>query len=240
MTRKAIWATGGAVAAAIAILAGCNAVLGIDSASVDPAIGSDGQADTATGPATCDTYCAAIMQNCTGKNQEYIRKETCVAMCQHFEPGLAGDTTGDSFACRSYHAGAAAIDPDFHCHHAGPLGGGVCGTDPCAPYCLLDVALCNGMNPPPFMNGEIGCKSECPKFKYLTPADAGDITFTTGDTLNCRLYHLEAAYDPTNPTASTTHCPHTATVSAVCFDPSADGGSEGGGDAGPDADAATD
>jgi hypothetical protein len=215
-------------AALVATLFGalaCNAVLGIGAATEDQTIPSDkdGSADASgggdAGPhgTPCDRYCSSIMTNCTGNNQEYLSTEVCLAMCAHFEPGLPDDVSQDSLACRNYHAGAAAGDPNFHCRHAGPLGGGVCGNEPCAPYCLLDFVLCGGLPTPPFSGGESGCRNECiGKFTYLTAGDAGDITLESGNTLNCRLYHLESAYNPTSSSAVTTHCPHTATVSATC------------------------
>jgi hypothetical protein len=187
----------------------CNAVLGIDAASVDPSL-ADG------GGTPCDSYCASVMANCTGANQEYLDSATCLAMCRHFEPGVSGDTTQDSLACRTYHAGAAATDPDFHCRHAGPVGGGVCGTDPCAPFCLLDFALCGDMASPPYSGGESGCHAACTASLTYQTSGTGDLTQSTGNTLNCRIYHLESAYEPNNPDAKTTHCRHTAIQSATC------------------------
>jgi len=204
----------GAIVAALAALTlACNGVLGIGEATVDPTL-ADGGSTPQTG---CAGYCATIMTNCTGMNAEYIDQDTCMVMCQHFEPGLPDDTAQDSLACRTYHANAAAQDPTFHCRHAGPLGGGVCGDDPCGPYCLLDFALCGDLNPPPFDGGESGCRAACDaNFKYNT-VDAGDIVPNTGNSLNCRIYHLESAYQPSNPSAKLTHCPHTAVNSATCF-----------------------
>lgn len=209
-----------AVSSALLGAVACNAVLGIGSATEDQTLAPDKDASSAdTGPTgtPCDRYCSSIMTNCTGGNQEYLSTEVCLAMCAHFEPGLPDDTSQDSLSCRAYHATAAAGDPSFHCRHAGPLGGGTCGTEPCAPYCLLDFVLCGSLPTPPFVGGENGCRSECiGKFNYLTAGDAGDITFESGNTLNCRLYHLESAYNPTSSSAVTTHCPHTGTVSATC------------------------
>jgi len=232
-------AVGGGVVAIAAMVAGCNAVLGIDAASVDPALidggtGADGGGTEggmeAGGPATCMGYCQTIMQTCTGKNQEYIRIETCLEMCKHLEPGVPGDMSGDSLECRNYHAHAASGDPNLHCRHAGPLGGGHCGTDECAPYCLLDTALCGNMTSPPF-SSESACRTACAAFPYLQQGGAGDLTLTMdSNTLNCRIYHLEAAYDPTNTAAAGTHCPHTAAVSAPCTNPN-DGGTDAPADA---------
>jgi hypothetical protein len=206
-----------------AVTCACNAVLGIDSATVDQSLSdggsgssSGGTSDTGADAGTpCESYCATVMANCTGTNQEYLDVGTCLAMCQHFEPGVTGDTTQDSLVCRTYHAGAAATDPSFHCRHAGPVGGYGCGDDPCGPYCLLDFALCGDLASPPFPN-ESACRTACKaNFTYLT-ADAGDISLSSGNTLNCRIYHLESAYEPDNPSAKKTHCPHTAVQSATC------------------------
>jgi hypothetical protein len=45
--------------------------------------------------------------------------------------------------------------------------------------------------------------------------DAGDTTLESGNTLNCRLWHLETAY--TSDEFGTFHCPHTRRVSSTCF-----------------------
>jgi hypothetical protein len=52
----------------------------------------------------------------------------CLSTCNgaSWSIGTAGATSGNSIACRTYHAGAAAGDPATHCPHAGPTGGGVC------------------------------------------------------------------------------------------------------------------
>jgi hypothetical protein len=202
-----------ALATAAALAVACNGVLGIGSAQLDPSVGVDAGVDAGT---PCDQYCTTIMRNCTGQNLEYLDIGVCEAMCKHLEPGTATDETQDTLACRNYHANAAAGDPDFHCRHAGPLGGLVCGTDLCAPFCLLDFDLCQELTP--YDGGELGCETACTAaaFPYLT-IDAGDIQFPTGNTFNCRLYHLESAYEPDNDQARSTHCPHTGVVSATCF-----------------------
>lgn len=212
---------------AFALLA-CNQALGIDSATVDPALGGAAGAAGATGgegDGTCADYCDTIMTACTDARAEYISKDVCLAMCQHFEPGVPGDTSQDSLACRDYHAHAALGDPETHCRHAGPLGGGVCGSDPCAPFCTLVAALCDDETPPPYANGEIDCRQACTantngaSFTYHVTGGFTDLGETDGDTLNCRLYHLESAY--AGDAAKHTHCPHTAVVSATCYDAAA-------------------
>ena len=220
----------------IATIGGCNGLLGITEATVDPSIAADASgnvdatsSDSATldsgtpgtpdtgNPYTCDSYCTNIMQNCTLDNQEYLNRDVCLAMCSHFELGVAGEEEHDSLACRVYHAAAAAGDPGVHCRHAGPTGAGHCGPQPCEAFCLLENALCGGHPYDPYDGGESTCRAQCPQFTYVSAGeDAGDLTFTSGNTLNCRIYHLESAYDLGNPAAQTTHCPHTGVISAAC------------------------
>jgi hypothetical protein len=234
VVKTTIWiAVASGALACVATTLACNAVLGINEAKLDRSLavtdgasGNDGAggddaqiadagADTGD-PYSCDSYCTVIMNNCKVPNQEYTTREVCLAMCSHFEPGVPGEQSNDSRACRVYHAGAAAGDPAVHCRHAGPLGGGHCGEKPCESFCLLDFALCGGRADFPYDGGEGTCRAQCPQFSYLAGGDAGDLTLTSGDTLNCRLYHLESAYDVSNPAAQSTHCPHTGVQSPTC------------------------
>jgi hypothetical protein len=174
-----------------------------------------GGGDSGGTTVSCDSYCTLIMQNCANANAEYTDLNTCKAMCANFAVGDAGEQSGNSLACRLAHAGLAAGNPAVHCRHAGPTGGGVCGTSTCTDWCELDRAQC-----PSVYASQSDCETACAGFAVV--ADAGDIALVTGNTFNCRIYHLEAAYsDPT------THCDHTAVVSARCKDPTpADGGSD--------------
>ena len=206
-----------ALLASIALAAGlgCNGILGISAASVDPALeqASDAGADAGDDGApvySCPSYCATIAQNCTGLRLEYENTETCLALCSHFDTGSPGDQTGDSLACRVYHATAAATDPTFHCPHAGPSGGTHCG-DLCEAFCLLDFAICGDRHP---YASEAQCRQICPVYPYVNSPDAGDLSFQDGPTLNCRLWHLESAViDPV------THCQHTSLSNVQCSIP---------------------
>jgi hypothetical protein len=210
------------------ILVACNAVLGITEATVDPTFGSGGGSSSAStgGPSTpCTAYCQTINHNCKDDNQEYNTEQVCESMCASFDPGAPGDTANDSLACRAYHANLAATDPVTHCRQAGPLGVGTCNSDPCRPFCLLAYNLCAPVGLFPFPAGSTDggvkdCRTECANFAYITESDAGayvgDLAFLNKDNLNCRLYHLESAYDTSTPGAITTHCPHSATDSATC------------------------
>jgi hypothetical protein len=194
------------------LVVGCNAILGYDSATLASGVTSDDAGD----PNTCAAYCANIQVACTGVNAEYINTFVCLAMCQQFEPGVPGDETQNSLACRIWHTTAAKSDPALHCRHAGPLGGGVCGTDPCSEFCDLTQALCSTQPSPPY-SSESACETACPNFTYDEATNDGDLAEESGNTLNCRIYHLESAYDTQdNPDATSTHCPHTAVNSATC------------------------
>ena len=57
---------------------------------------------------SCATYCADIMANCTGTNQQYINLASCTRSCPGFPVGTSADTSGNTLGCRAYHATAAA------------------------------------------------------------------------------------------------------------------------------------
>jgi hypothetical protein len=198
--------------------AGCNAVLGIGEASPEPAPGDDGAVTDDGGmdgpePNTCNHYCDVIMQNCQGANQEYLSRDICMAMCPVFELGAISDSLTDTLGCRIWHANAAGPAPQIHCPHAGPLGGQHCG-DQCEAFCNLDTSYCTGTNSA-YDGGEPTCLAACPKYMYVIALDAGDLTSTAGNTLNCRIWHLESAY--TSSMAAQYHCPHTSEHSDMCL-----------------------
>src|SRR5262249_34996785 len=136
----------------------CNAILGIDGASLEPSDGGGGEAQADAGPPpgqpTCDQYCSVIMQNCTGPNSEYLSPAICASMCPAFEISpTAADTADDTLGCRMFFANASATNPDVSCRFAGPLGGGHCGNNPCGPFCALDVQYCSPPNPVAYDGG---------------------------------------------------------------------------------------
>lgn len=71
-------------------------------------------------------YCTAIQANCTVENAQYASDQECLDACALLAPGMPGDQTGNTIACRQYHADVAATTPVPHCEHAGPDGGGQC------------------------------------------------------------------------------------------------------------------
>jgi hypothetical protein len=194
-------------ASLVSFAVGCNAILGYDAATLES---PESEAGTAL---SCSSYCSTIMSTCTGTNTEYLDNQVCTSMCQVFDPGIASDTTGDSLACRIAHLAAAKADPATGCPQAGPTGAGACGTDPCQAFCELDLSLCSTQPTPPYPN-QTTCQTDCDGFSY--DAGLGDLTQSAGNTLNCRIYHLESAYDTDNPSAQSEHCPHTQVISATC------------------------
>jgi hypothetical protein len=136
-------------------------------------------------------------------------------MCAGLDPGVAGETSGDTLACRASQAAQAAADPATYCRQAGPLGSGSCAK-PCGPFCQRASSTCEPLGLFPYMGGVAECVTTCQGWPYLMGPNEGDLVFLSGDTLNCRVYHLEVATDPQSPSAAQAHCPHLGAVSATC------------------------
>lgn len=167
-----------------------------DSTSTDTSTEDTGTTQTAT----CEEYCTTVMANCTGDNTQYGSNQECLDYCNNvaaWEQGNDGATDGNSIACRTYHAGAPAQGaPALHCPHAGPTGGGVCGTW-CENYCHLAMKNCTGANS--LWADGAACATGCETIS--DEGKPGDVKF---DTIQCRLYHVGA---PAFADAGT-HCSH--------------------------------
>lgn len=178
---------------------GDNKTLPPDSSRprTDSGSGSNG------GPLTldCTSYCNAINTRCTGTNQQYANVQNCMDSCADFTAGTLGDSSGNTLGCRLYHTELSADAPDQHCVHAGPSGGMTCGTT-CEGFCAIAPVEC----PTEWTVNQ--CASRCANITSTPPYS----TASTGNTIECRLYHLTmAATDPTN------HCPHTVAMNnPVC------------------------
>ncbi len=122
--------------------AGRDAGGGTDTGTTDSGGGTDSGMEPDTGGGgndagmvtnDCAGYCSIVMANCSGTNAQYADAADCMAQCTDlaFPAGTPGATDGNSIACRIYHAGVAggAGMATAHCPHAGPTGGGVCGTN---------------------------------------------------------------------------------------------------------------
>ncbi len=164
--------------------------------------------------AACDTYCAKIATVCSGANAQYIDAQTCASMCRLMDPGAARDVVGDSQACRANALSSAQEveeskrrDP---CFQSGPYSTR-CAADECAAFCKLDLAICTGVDTAYATRAE--CQDACARIKAKQNGFATEplTTTTTGNSLICRAYHLEAAS-----TNRAVHCAHTKETGGPC------------------------
>jgi hypothetical protein len=150
----------------------------------------------------CASYCTAILDACGGALAQYESMADCLGMCEHLPVGALGQTVGNTLGCRVYHTEFARQDPDTHCEHAGPGGGTICGASSCEGFCSVAPIIC------PTQWQANTCATRCGMLTSTPPYSIN----STGDTLECRLYHLTAAT-----TDAATHCPHTDRMnSATC------------------------
>ena len=206
----------GALLGAASATASCNGVLGIESATEAPPVLTDPNA-----VATCGTYCSTVLANCTGQHYaQFIEVAQQIHICtlacanSSWDPGNPGETSGNSLACRATHAVMAKAEPEANCQAAGLGGGNICGnatSDICAGFCQLVTSYCGDQA---YDADSADCEAKCPSYPYYTGADASDIDLGEGNSLNCRLYHLENAY--LSPSQISTHCPHTTLDSIPC------------------------
>ncbi len=156
------------------------------------------------GTPTCAAYCDEVTMTCTGDNADYASRDECIQVCTGLgwaagdAVSASGPASGDTIGCRTYHGGVpATADPATHCPHAGETGGNVCGTW-CENYCGAAMAVCTGGDA--IYTSMDECMTACAAFDAT-----GSIGDTSGDTVQCRLYHLGVGLR-TGDTG--THCPH--------------------------------
>jgi hypothetical protein len=175
-------------------LAGCGGGGGGDGGGPDAA--SPETPDAGPGPGApdagappagqCESYCSAIMTNCTGANAQYADMTECMELCgaSGWVAGVAGADDGNTLSCRLTHASdLAAADPDQHCASAGPAGGGTCGSL-CENYCAHSAKHCDGQHS---YRDYDQCLQAC---DTLLPQQGND----DDNSVQCRVkYVLEAA-----------------------------------------------
>jgi len=164
---------------------------------------SGGDADTeapATPTVSCATYCATMSANCTVANAMYTDATQCAMGCVSLTLGTLGETA-DSVGCRLAQANDGGA---LHCAAAGPFGGDVCGTH-CEAFCQLALATCPGV----FADAK-GCSAACQTW-VRAPMRVHATGPTSGDTFDCRAYHLSAAIS-----APSVHCTHIGESSPPC------------------------
>jgi hypothetical protein len=94
-----------------------------------------------------------------------------------------------------------------HCPHAGPLGAVTCGTNPCDDFCNMAQQFCGTMSYASVDDCLEACNADAgyAGFPYQIGGDASDLQ-AGGNTLNCRIYHLENYLFTGDPV----HCTHIA------------------------------
>lgn len=170
-------------------------------------VGGGGSGGAGGGAATpsCMDYCNAIGTSCTASDAQFTTAQTCMAACPVFPIGTASDSSGNTLGCRLSEAKNASPTAQT-CAAAGPAGGGVCGSDPCVPYCALMLSSCSSQ-----FSSLSACMTACAGFAAAT-APYNAMSTTGGNNVNCYLgFAVLSTVDPT------VHCPHAAPGSVTCM-----------------------
>jgi len=159
------------------------------------------------GDGFCDDYCNSLLMACN--SSVFASQTACLSACKNIPgnmnvtyvpmayPYMPTEST-DNLLCRRYHAQAARADPVTHCSHA-TIGNGLCGSN-CQFYCDQFMATC--VDPAIAYTSNAACLTSCAGF-----STSGMWSDTTGNTLQCRTYHVLVA---TQGTQNNTHCVHAA------------------------------
>ncbi len=188
---------------------------------------------------SCLSYCADIQNQCTGSDVQFPDNATCQRFCATFALKGVG---ANSVECRlsqlsSQKEATTAAEKHLFCANAG-VASASCPSR-CEGFCTANLALCGAGTTPNERYADIdSCKAACATLKDATQGGfAGALIGSTGDTVECRTYHLELSQTGKD-IDKTTHCPHTTVPNkSRCTDaPPADGGvtDSGAADAGVD------
>jgi hypothetical protein len=166
------------------------------------------------------------MTNCTGDNAQYSEMSECLNACSLMPPGMLGDTTGNTLGCRLYHGGLAASSPNPHCWHAGPFGFGGCDLS-CDDFCALAMQWCSPSGgfdggPPPFTDMASCTDTACNRIPSAPGASGAPGLYnasgpTSGNTLDCREWHLGKALVDHSAMGQQLHCNHVGASSPTCM-----------------------
>jgi hypothetical protein len=162
--------------------------------------------DQGMASADCAGYCAQMEQVCVAGDGSqavtppYLSSSDCMDFCANVARWSDGAAGGDTLTCRKAAVAQAAGGSDVaaHCDAAGPTGNNVCGSW-CENLCGMMLKNCSGANQ---VYDAATCMTKC----ATMPASGkpGDVT---GNTVQCRIYHMGVAFhDPV------THCPHGKTL----------------------------
>ena len=175
---------------------------------------------------SCARYCTDIATVCKGDNAQFADAPTCSRFCAQMTPGTLAVSSEDSVACRLTNVSNAKEPGAEHdsCIFSGVATNCTAGNgDPqCESFCKLDRALCGDLA----YKSQLECTTACAAW---TKVFAGPTIGSTGDTLQCRVYHLQLSQTG-NAADRITHCPHTLPISARCNNTKP---SDGGTDAAP-------
>jgi len=162
------------------------------------------------GPVTVSAtrYCEDLQYQCKAPNAQFGDIDQCLKVAASYPTSAADDarrTSGHTLGCRQYHARASQSLPGTHCQHAGPSGGGVCGSAREAWGTMFAASPCNNSHVQTFLgfysNSTIPDALVPSGFSATTPYS---VTFDTNqNTQACRIYHLSVAA-----TSPVTHCIH--------------------------------
>ncbi|HEX6277810.1 MAG TPA: hypothetical protein VFZ53_32430 [Polyangiaceae bacterium] len=197
----------------------CSELLSIDEARVDPRLENRNVAGSGTGGAgagttggssgaggatggsggtsgetgdLCPQYCEEIGRSCTDELLQYADEAQCLKVCALFEQGSLEDEEKNTVGCRLRYAFNARYEAGPSCRRAGPGGDGYCGTN-CEGFCTIMLATCTPESSAPYYYDDFeACVAECDSLPEI-PYIQGDASVLSGDTVQCRTYHVTTA-----------------------------------------------
>ncbi len=135
---------------------------------------------------SCENYCAIVSAACDAEAPQFATPAECLDVCARgakLTPGVAGDTTQNTIACRIAHTMVGFVEhPELHCPVGGVGGGNVCGSW-CDDYCALTVANCAGDDA--LYDSPTACAIAC-----ASQSTAGRVGDLDSDTVQCRMTYL--------------------------------------------------
>lgn len=200
MQAKGFWT--GAYVLVLSLVGGCDTAVSTD---VPPATGVDGE---------CQAWCEAMERVCPEEALHPV--SACLAYCdtsagKATPEGRTTDQNIDSWGCRQYWLERAeeatdAAQRTSACSAASISGGDVCGTH-CDLYCTLAETVCTGGDA--LFSSRQACVAACSELggmdDVLPNVSVTPQLFGYGDTVTCRLHHLQAAAVQNN---AGLHCKH--------------------------------
>jgi hypothetical protein len=168
----------------------------------------------------CEGYCDLYMGACSSISKQwgFDNREQCIERCGAFPVkgsySVSDASSGDTLACRLYHAEAALEDPDNHCDSAGLLPAADCiGTSEpnCDDYCRINRVACKDKYAVYETNRQ--CLAVCKETVKGLRSDSGGQP--DQDTIGCRWYHSYFALKG----QPVPHCSHSGPAGdGICSD----------------------